>query len=164
MRIQLIAAGKRQPVWINDGYEEYARRLKGSCKRELTESPLGHRSRTTLPDKARDSEGRRMLRAIPTAAHVVALTVDGQAWSTIELAERLSSWTLLGKLVCLLVGGPAGLAADVLQRAAERCRARGSPFGCATFTFGRDCLPRTSDITRAHACFALRARRFRHAR
>ena len=120
MRIQLIAAGKRQPVWINDGYEEYARRLKGSCKLDLTEIPLGHRSRTTLPDKARDSEGRRMLRAIPTAAHVVALTVDGQAWSTIELAERLSSWTLLGALVCLLVGGPDGLADDVLQRADER--------------------------------------------
>ena len=50
----------------------------------------------------------------------MALTVDGQAWSTIELAERLSSWTLLGKLVCLLVGGPDGLADDVLQRADER--------------------------------------------
>ena len=61
-----------------------------------------------------------MLRAIPTAAHVVALTVDGQAWSTIELAERLSSWTLLGKLGCLLGGGPDGLADVVLQRADER--------------------------------------------
>lgn len=120
MRIQLIAAGRRQPVWVNDGYEEYARRLKGSCKLELTEIPLGHRSRATSPDKARDSEGRRMLRAIPTAAHVVALTVGGQAWSTIELAKRLSSWTVLGTSVCLLVGGPDGLADDVLQRANER--------------------------------------------
>ena len=50
----------------------------------------------------------------------MALTVDGQAWSTIELAERLSSWPRLGKLVCLLVGGPDGLADDVLQRADER--------------------------------------------
>ena len=61
-----------------------------------------------------------MLRAIPTAAHVVALTVGGQAWSTIELAKRLSSWTVLGTSVCLLVGGPDGLADDVLQRADER--------------------------------------------
>ena len=120
MRIQLIAAGKRQPVWINDGYEEYARRLKGPCKLDLTEIPLGHRSRTTSPDKARDYEGKRMLRVIPTAAHVVALTVDGQAWSTIELVERLSSWMVLGTPVCLLIGGPDGLANDVLQRADER--------------------------------------------
>ena len=120
MRIQLIAAGKRQPAWINEGYEEYARRLQGACKLELTEIPLGRRSGTMPPDKARDSEGARMLRVIPAAAHVVALTVDGQAWSTAELAERLASWTALGARVCLLVGGPDGLSDDVLRRADER--------------------------------------------
>ena len=120
MRIQLIAAGKRQPAWIDDGYQEYARRLKGACKLELTEIPLGRRSKSVPPDKARDAEGERMLRAIPTAAHVVALTVDGQAWSTAELADRMSSWTTLGAPVCLVVGGPDGLADEVLQRANER--------------------------------------------
>ena len=128
MRIQLIAVGKRQPVWINDGYEEYARRLKGPCKLDLTEIPLGHRSRATSPDKARDSEGRRMLRVIPTAAHVVALAVDGQAWSTIELAERLSSWTVLGTSVCLLVGDAVTLLRA--RRAAQGVQAERDEGGC----------------------------------
>lgn len=120
MRIHLIAVGKRQPDWINDGFHEYARRLKGACTLELKEIPPGRRSRTTPPDRARGAEGERILRAIPAAAHVVALTVDGQAWSTDQLAERLGSWAAVGTPVCLLVGGPDGLAAEVLQRADER--------------------------------------------
>ena len=120
MRIQLIAAGKRQPDWVNAGYHEYARRLRGACTLDLLEISLGRRSRATSGDKARGAEGERMLRAIPPAAHVVALTVDGRAWSTVELAARLASWMAMGAPVCLLVGGPDGLSSQVLQRANER--------------------------------------------
>jgi len=120
MRMLLIAAGKRQPDWINDGYHEYARRLRGPCILELVEIPLGRRSRSEAGDKARAAEGQRMLRAIPPGAHVVALAVDGRAWSSAELASRLASWMAIGAPVCLLVGGPDGLSPQVLQRADER--------------------------------------------
>jgi 23S rRNA (pseudouridine1915-N3)-methyltransferase len=120
MRMQLIAVGKRQPDWVNAGYHEYARRLKGACTLKLTEIPPGRRSRVISENKARDSEGERMLRAIPPAAHVVALTVNGRAWSTRELAERLKGWMTIGAPVCLLVGGPDGLSSRTLQRANER--------------------------------------------
>jgi len=119
MRMQLIAVGKRQPDWVNAGYHEYARRLRGACTLELTEIPPGHRSRATSGNKAKDSEGERMLRAIPPAAHVVALMVNGRAWSTGELAVRLKGWMTIGVPVCLLVGGPDGLSSRVLQRADE---------------------------------------------
>lgn len=120
MRIQLIAAGERQPGWIDEGYHEYARRLRGACTLELKEIPLGRRSRSVPADKARDSEGRRMLRAIPPGAHVVALTVDGRAFSTVELSARLASWMGIGTTVCLLIGGPDGLSPEALGRADER--------------------------------------------
>lgn len=51
---------------------------------------------------------------------MVALAVDGQSWSTAELAARLERWMAAGAPVCLLVGGPDGLSAKVLGRAAER--------------------------------------------
>ena len=60
-----------------------------------------------------------MLRAIPESAHVVALTVDGQSWSTRALAARLQRWMEGGVPVCLLVGGPDGLSPRVLERADE---------------------------------------------
>ncbi len=119
MLIRLIAVGKRQPDWVNDGYQEYARRLKGPCRLELTEISPGQRSRSVSSSKAKALEGQRILRAIPTQSHVVALAVDGEAWSTPKLALKLAQWTTQGSVICLLVGGVDGFETDVLKRADE---------------------------------------------
>jgi 23S rRNA (pseudouridine1915-N3)-methyltransferase len=57
------------------------------------------------PSKARVLEGERLLRAIPARSHVVALAVDGEAWSTPKLASKLTQWTTQGLIICLLIGG-----------------------------------------------------------
>ena len=120
MRILVIAAGNRQPTWVDEGFGDYARRLRGSCTLELLEIPLGRRSKSSSNQKARKDEGERMLRAIPPTAHVIALTLAGRPWSTEQLAEQLRHWTTLGAPVCLLVGGPDGLSAECESRAAEQ--------------------------------------------
>ena len=43
MRIVWIAAGRRQPDWVQAGYREYARRLSGACTLDLVEIALGRR-------------------------------------------------------------------------------------------------------------------------
>lgn len=118
MRLLVIAAGNRQPTWVAEGFDDYARRLRGSCTLELLEVPLGHRSKSSSNQKARKDEGERMLRAIPSTAHVIALTLAGRPWSTEQLAERLRHWATLGAPVCLLVGGPDGLSDECAARAA----------------------------------------------
>ena len=120
MRILVVAAGNRQPAWVDDGYADYARRLRGSCSLELVEIPLGRRSKSASSEKAQKEESARMLRAIPSAAHVVALAVAGRPWSTEQLAKRLKHWMTLGTPVCMLVGGPDGLSAECEARATER--------------------------------------------
>ncbi len=120
MRILVIAAGNRQPTWVDEGFDDYARRLRGSCTLELLEVPLGRRSKSSSNQKAQKDEGERMLRAISPTAHVIALTLAGRPWSTEQLAEQLRHWTTLGAPVCLLVGGPDGLSAECESRAAEQ--------------------------------------------
>ena len=63
MRIVLIAAGTRLPRWVQDGYHEYARRLRGDCTLELVEVPLGRRTSSAPVRQAVEEEGARMLRA-----------------------------------------------------------------------------------------------------
>ena len=118
MRILVIAAGNRQPTWVDEGFDDYARRLRGSCTLELLEVPLGHRSKSSSSQKARKDEGERMLRAIPPTAPVIALALAGRPWSTEQLAERLRHWARVGAPVCLLVGGPDGLSDECAARAA----------------------------------------------
>ncbi len=120
MRIHLIAVGHRMPAWVKAGYDEFAQRLPAECRLQLSEIPLQARTATTDLARLQRQEGARMLAAIPTGAHVVALDVAGRPWSTEDLAGRLVRWLRDGRDVALLVGGPEGLHRDCLDGAHER--------------------------------------------
>ena len=120
LRLLLIAATHRQPDWVDAGFAEYADRVRGRCKLELKAIPLARRTSSTPIDRAVAAEGERMLAAIPAGAHVVVLAEGGKPWTTAELAAKLEGWMQRGAPVCLLIGGPDGLARACVERAAER--------------------------------------------
>ncbi|RMD69070.1 MAG: 23S rRNA (pseudouridine(1915)-N(3))-methyltransferase RlmH [Gammaproteobacteria bacterium] len=96
MRIHLIALGKRPPLWVQQGYETFAKRLPPHCALKLAEI----------------RDGKRMAAAIPSNSLVIALEVGGEPWSTEMLARNLEAWLAGGRDVALLVGGPEGLPED----------------------------------------------------
>jgi 23S rRNA (pseudouridine1915-N3)-methyltransferase len=120
LRLSLITASNRQPDWVDDGADDYTKRLRGRCTLEIKTVPLARRAATTPVERAIHDEGGRMLAAVPRGAHVVALLESGKPWSTKELAARLETWMQRGAPVCFLVGGPDGLSADCVARAGER--------------------------------------------
>jgi 23S rRNA (pseudouridine1915-N3)-methyltransferase len=119
VRFRLIAVGARQPDWVRDGFEEYARRLPPPFALELVEIPLGPRAGNS-PERAVEREGERVLAAIPRGARVVALDERGTPWRSTELAQRIGEWQDSWREVALLIGGPDGHAAAVQARADER--------------------------------------------
>jgi 23S rRNA (pseudouridine1915-N3)-methyltransferase len=120
MRIHLIAVGRRMPPWVEAGFTEYARRLPPECALCLVEIDPGPRGRGSRAERAREEEGRRLLKAVPKGARVVALDAAGSQWGTEALSERLSVWLAGGQDLACLVGGPDGLAQACLARADER--------------------------------------------
>ena len=112
MKIRLVAVGEKMPRWVQEGYDEYARRLPRECALELVEIPARHRGRNAdIPRILRD-EGRAMLDAIPQGSRVVALEVEGRPWTTRQLSGQLEGWMASGSDIALLVGGPEGLAPE----------------------------------------------------
>ncbi len=120
MRIHLIAVGERPPVWVRDGYADYAKRLPKPYAPELVELPLGKRSKSSDPARAIADEGEAVLRALPKQARVVALDERGAAWSSVDLSKQLNAWQHDGRDVALLIGGPDGHAPEVQRRADQR--------------------------------------------
>lgn len=112
MRIHLLAVGKRMPQWVNAGFDDYARRLPPECRLQLTEIAPGRRGKGQDPLRAIADEGRHMRSLVRNGARVIALDERGEPWSSTELATRLEDWLAHAPDVCLLVGGPDGLAAD----------------------------------------------------
>jgi 23S rRNA (pseudouridine1915-N3)-methyltransferase len=120
LRLSLITASNRQPEWVEQGADDYAKRLRGRCTLEIKTVPLARRTATAPVERAVQDEGERLLAQVPPGAHVVALLEAGKPWSTKDLAAKLESWMRRGAPVALLVGGPDGLSPDCAARANER--------------------------------------------
>lgn len=120
MQLHLIAVGNRMPAWVEQGYQEYAKRLPPECALVLHEITAGKRGKNADIARLTHQEGEKMAAAIPKGARVVALEVGGRAWSTEQLSARLDSWMGEGRDVALLVGGPEGLEPGLSAAADER--------------------------------------------
>ncbi len=119
MRIRLIAVGRRMPAWVKTGFEDYAKRLPHECRLELVEIAPGNRNSGDIARAIAD-EDKRMIGAIDAGSDVIALNVDGKAWSTEQLATAMHDWLTDGRDRALLVGGPDGLGPESLARADKR--------------------------------------------
>ncbi len=107
------------PVWVQQGYDEYARRMPKECALILKEVIPGKRGKNSdLPRIVRD-EGKRMMDAIPARTHVITLDIPGKPWTTAELSSAMSRWLENSRDVALLVGGPDGLSDAVRELANE---------------------------------------------
>ena len=105
------------PGWVQQGYEEYSRRMRGPSKLRLVEITARRRGKGADIERIRRDEGQKMLAAIPPGCLVIALEVNGETWDTPALARQLQSWQTRGGDVALLVGGPDGLSAACRERA-----------------------------------------------
>ncbi|MCP4274044.1 MAG: 23S rRNA (pseudouridine(1915)-N(3))-methyltransferase RlmH [Gammaproteobacteria bacterium] len=119
MRIRFIVVGKKMPAWVEQGYNEYARRLPRELKLEMIEIPLAHRGKNADIERLLAKEGEVMMAAIKKTDYVISLDVDGRSWTTKQLAEQLQKWQGLGSDISLLVGGPDGLALQCKKRAQQ---------------------------------------------
>lgn len=120
MNIHLVAIGTRMPGWVQQGYDEYARRLPRHCRLRLVEVPTPRRAANADRDRLSRNEGQALLGATPGGCYRVALDENGQQHDTARWARELEGWLQLGHDVALLVGGPDGLSAEV-REAADSC-------------------------------------------
>jgi 23S rRNA (pseudouridine1915-N3)-methyltransferase len=110
MRITIVSVGHKMPAWIQEGFNEYARRMPPELRVELVE---------LKPGKSRADEGRAILDAVPQGAALLALDERGKAVTTQGLSVMLSGWMRDAIHPCFAVGGADGLADEVKQRAAK---------------------------------------------
>lgn len=117
MHIHLIAVGNNMPLWVNQGFDEYSRRMPGSCIIQLTEVTPGKRGKGADIQRVLEREGERLLAAIPKGCLVIVTDVRGTQWSTEQLANKMEDWMQQGRDIAVLIGGPEGYSQNVRDRA-----------------------------------------------
>ena len=118
MRIRIVAVGKLREAHWRVASDEYRKRLGRYATVEVVE--IADRDLSAGVERAVEAEGADILRALAPGSHVVALEIGGTGRSSEELAARLETLMVEGcSDVTFVVGGSAGLAAAVLERADE---------------------------------------------
>lgn len=120
MAMHLLAVGTRVPAWVSTGFAEYARRLPGPYRLELTEIAAARWVKAGDFERLKREEGERLLHAVPRQSLVVALDARGRMRTSEALARDLAGWLATAKSVVFLVGGAEGLADECLAAASDR--------------------------------------------
>jgi 23S rRNA (pseudouridine1915-N3)-methyltransferase len=122
MRVRLIAVGTRLPAWVDAGFADYQRRLRGAGALELVEIPLARRAGDggAAAARALEAEAARILARLEAREFVVALEERGQMFTTLQLRDWLAARRRDGAPLAFIIGGPDGLAAAVLARSQLR--------------------------------------------
>jgi 23S rRNA (pseudouridine1915-N3)-methyltransferase len=116
MKVRIIAVGRlKEPHW-KSACDEYLKRLRVYATVEIVE--VADRDISSDPARAMASEGADILRALPDGSRVVALDLGGRQMTSERFADWFSDGMLHGASdVTFVIGGSAGLAPEVLDRA-----------------------------------------------
>ncbi|MBA3658968.1 MAG: 23S rRNA (pseudouridine(1915)-N(3))-methyltransferase RlmH [Gemmatimonadales bacterium] len=117
MELVLVAVGKLRPFY-REACNEYARRLSRYVR--FAEHEVREASREPTLTAQQTLEARRIDARIPEGAFRIALSRQGHAWSSTELAGEVERWLLAARPVSLTIGGSTGLAPEFLARCAAR--------------------------------------------
>ena len=120
MQVHIIAVGKIKEKYLQLGISEYIKRLRPYVKLQIIEISEEKRPSSPSPaieSGAKEKEGERIIAAIPKGSYVIALDVQGQIWSSEELAESFRQWELSEKNhLVFVIGGDIGLSQEIIAR------------------------------------------------
>jgi 23S rRNA (pseudouridine1915-N3)-methyltransferase len=93
-------------------------RIKERELRAVANDYLGRLSRYVRCEEIETRDAAGLGKSIPDGAFVVALEVDGERLTSVELSQRIERWGARGKgLVAFLIGGAEGIPSALSARA-----------------------------------------------
>ena len=109
MQLVIAAVGHKMPVWITQGFEEYAKRMPPELRILLKEIKPIERSASKTAATAMALERERIEAVVPKGARRIALDEHGRDLTTIQLSQHLVQWQQDGRDVTFIIGGADGL-------------------------------------------------------
>lgn len=121
MQIRLVAVGKLKEKYLQQGVEEYLKRLRAYARVEIMEvgdEPVPENASTATEVQILEKEGAKIERLLKPGAFVIALALSGEMLTSEGLAGKLNHLALQGRSeITFLIGGSLGLAPSILARA-----------------------------------------------
>ncbi|MDE7440852.1 MAG: 23S rRNA (pseudouridine(1915)-N(3))-methyltransferase RlmH [Muribaculaceae bacterium] len=118
MEIELLTVGKTTIKFVNEGIEEYTKRLKHYIPYKITPLPDIKKNASLGAERQKEAEGEMILSKLQNSDYVILLDERGREYTSIEFSSFLEKQMVAGrKKVVFVVGGPYGFSPSVYERA-----------------------------------------------
>jgi 23S rRNA (pseudouridine1915-N3)-methyltransferase len=117
MRITILSVSGKQPEWLMQAVDEFAKRLKAKVRVEFVDLKAEPRSIGRPVDTILKAEADRLSTRLPRPCRRIVLDERGTQKSTRQLAEELEIWKREGTHTVFVIGGPDGLDSDFKKSA-----------------------------------------------
>jgi 23S rRNA (pseudouridine1915-N3)-methyltransferase len=119
MRITLVQTGKTRDRFINDGVEEFRKRVVRYAPFSLETVPDLKNSRNMVMKEVQEQEGKLILKRVRQGDHVILLDERGKTFDSISFARHLNGLEGRVKHLQFVIGGPYGFSQEMYDRADE---------------------------------------------
>jgi 23S rRNA (pseudouridine1915-N3)-methyltransferase len=120
MKIAVIAVGNRMPGWVNEGFQEYAKRMPSEAALELIEIKPEKRNKGEPADGVLAAEAKRIEAQLRKFRPVVVLDERGELWDTKRIASFLQENMAMGTNPTFVIGSADGLDGNIKKGADVR--------------------------------------------
>lgn len=121
MKITLLAIGKTNARFLQEGIDQYTKRLSHYIPFELKILPDVKTTKSLTNEKQKEMEGQMFLSAIGQGDWVTLLDEKGKEFTSREFASYIDKKTItIPKNLIFIIGGPYGFSQEMYNRANEK--------------------------------------------
>ena len=121
MEISLIVIGKTNARYLQEGIDEYIKRLKHYIPYSITVLPDIKNTKKLPEEQQKEAEGKLMLDALKPGHCLVLLDERGKEFTSVAFADYLQRKMNAGlRRLVFVIGGPYGFSQSVYDRADEK--------------------------------------------
>lgn len=121
MKITLLAIGKTNAKYLQEGIEQYTKRLSHYIPFELKILPDVKTTKALTTDKQKEMEGEMFMSAIQQGDWVTLLDERGKEFTSRDFASYIDKKMItIPKNLIFIIGGPYGFSKAMYYRANEK--------------------------------------------
>ena len=105
------------PSWVDEAYQDYAKRLPRQQSVELNVIATAQRKSGANVPQLQHQESLKIRQKLKPGSRILAMDEKGKQWSSREWAEQYRSWLQHYPQVSFIIGGPDGLEPALLEEA-----------------------------------------------
>ena len=117
MKIQLIQTGKSHFNFVNEGFDEYFKRLKFYTPFSYQEIQISNKEKSSQPDLIMKAEAAMQMKYIKAGDFLVLLDEGGKEFDSIAFSKYIEKLSVQTNQLTFLIGGAYGFDNSIYERA-----------------------------------------------